>query len=85
MKRVFRVLLKCCVWFVVLTVLWVVIYRYVPVYYTPLMAIRSFENTEKNSKFKHEWVSIEDISKQTLPEDFQRNPKIHHCWSLVNQ
>jgi 23S rRNA (guanine2445-N2)-methyltransferase / 23S rRNA (guanine2069-N7)-methyltransferase len=30
-------------------------------------------------------LSIEDISKQTLPEDFQRNPKIHHCWSLVKQ
>ena len=62
MKRVFRFLLKCCVWFVILTVLWVVIYRYVPVYYTPLMAIRSFENTEKNSTFKHEWINIEDIS-----------------------
>ena len=62
MKRVFRFLLKCCVWFVVLTVLWVVIYRYVPVYYTPLMAIRSFENTEKNSTVKHDWVNIEDIS-----------------------
>ncbi|MDH7913802.1 monofunctional biosynthetic peptidoglycan transglycosylase [Winogradskyella sp. SYSU M77433] len=62
MKRVFRFLLKCCVWFVILTVLWVAIYRYVPVYYTPLMAIRSFENTEKNSTFKHEWVNIEDIS-----------------------
>ncbi|WP_299081575.1 bifunctional 23S rRNA (guanine(2069)-N(7))-methyltransferase RlmK/23S rRNA (guanine(2445)-N(2))-methyltransferase RlmL [uncultured Paraglaciecola sp.] len=29
--------------------------------------------------------SIKNISKQTLPEDFQRNPKIHHCWSLVKE
>ncbi|MEP1446834.1 MAG: bifunctional 23S rRNA (guanine(2069)-N(7))-methyltransferase RlmK/23S rRNA (guanine(2445)-N(2))-methyltransferase RlmL [Paraglaciecola sp.] len=28
-------------------------------------------------------LKIRDISKETLPEDFQRNPKIHHCWSLV--
>jgi 23S rRNA (guanine2445-N2)-methyltransferase / 23S rRNA (guanine2069-N7)-methyltransferase len=28
---------------------------------------------------------INNISKQTLPEDFQRNPKIHHCWSLVKK
>jgi 23S rRNA (guanine2445-N2)-methyltransferase / 23S rRNA (guanine2069-N7)-methyltransferase len=28
-------------------------------------------------------LSISDISKQTLPEDFVRHPKIHHCWSLV--
>lgn len=62
MKRVFRFLLKCCVWFVILTVLWVVIYRYIPIYYTPLMAIRSLENTEKSSTFKHNWVDIEDIS-----------------------
>lgn len=25
---------------------------------------------------------IEDISSKTLPEDFSRNPKIHHCWLL---
>jgi 23S rRNA (guanine2445-N2)-methyltransferase / 23S rRNA (guanine2069-N7)-methyltransferase len=30
-------------------------------------------------------LSIDDISKQTLPEDFLRNPKIHHCWSLIKQ
>jgi len=62
MKRVFRFLLKCCFWFVILTVFWVVIYRYVPVYYTPLMVIRSLENTNKPSLFKHKWVNIEDIS-----------------------
>ncbi|MGJ8679056.1 bifunctional 23S rRNA (guanine(2069)-N(7))-methyltransferase RlmK/23S rRNA (guanine(2445)-N(2))-methyltransferase RlmL [Paraglaciecola sp.] len=28
-------------------------------------------------------LAIKDISRQTLPEDFKRNPKIHHCWSLV--
>jgi len=25
---------------------------------------------------------IEDITKATLPEDFKRNPKIHHCWLI---
>lgn len=30
-------------------------------------------------------LSVKNISKQTLPEDFQRNPKIHHCWSLLKQ
>ena len=62
MKRLFNFLLKCCFWFVVITVLWVVLYRYMPVYYTPLMAIRYFENNEKSSTFKHDWVNIEDIS-----------------------
>ena len=27
-------------------------------------------------------LGIKNISQQTLPEDFQRNPKIHHCWLL---
>lgn len=25
-------------------------------------------------------VSIEDITAQTIPEDFKRNPKVHHCY-----
>ena len=25
-------------------------------------------------------VVLEDITKQTIPEDFARNPKIHHCY-----
>jgi 23S rRNA (guanine2445-N2)-methyltransferase / 23S rRNA (guanine2069-N7)-methyltransferase len=28
-------------------------------------------------------LTIENISAQTLPEDFQRNPKIHQCWRLT--
>ena len=27
-------------------------------------------------------LSIEDISRQTLSKDFERNPKIHYCWKL---
>ncbi|MEG0324807.1 MAG: methylase, partial [Raoultibacter sp.] len=25
-------------------------------------------------------VKLTDISAQTIPEDFSRNPKIHHCY-----
>lgn len=28
-------------------------------------------------------LTVKNISKSTLPEDYQRNPKIHNCWSLV--
>lgn len=28
------------------------------------------------------YLSIENISPQTLPKDFERNPKIHYCWKL---
>lgn len=29
-------------------------------------------------------LKVEHISQQTLPEDFKRNPKIHHCWILTD-
>ncbi len=27
-------------------------------------------------------LQLEDISRATLPEDFKRNPRIHHCWRM---
>jgi 23S rRNA (guanine2445-N2)-methyltransferase / 23S rRNA (guanine2069-N7)-methyltransferase len=27
-------------------------------------------------------LSIEDISRATLPKDFERNPRIHNCWKI---
>jgi 23S rRNA (guanine2445-N2)-methyltransferase / 23S rRNA (guanine2069-N7)-methyltransferase len=27
--------------------------------------------------------SIEDISRETLPKDFERNPRIHNCWKIT--
>jgi 23S rRNA (guanine2445-N2)-methyltransferase / 23S rRNA (guanine2069-N7)-methyltransferase len=27
-------------------------------------------------------LSTVDISKATLPQDFERNPKIHYCWKI---
>jgi 23S rRNA (guanine2445-N2)-methyltransferase / 23S rRNA (guanine2069-N7)-methyltransferase len=28
-------------------------------------------------------LTIKDISRATLPQDFERNPKIHFCWSIT--
>ncbi|MAP81580.1 MAG: monofunctional biosynthetic peptidoglycan transglycosylase [Aequorivita sp.] len=60
-KKLFKFILKLSLWFVALTMLWVLIYKYVPVPYTPLMAIRSIENPENNAT-RHNWVAIEKIS-----------------------
>ncbi len=30
-------------------------------------------------------LQIENISRATLPKDFERNPKIHHCWKIQRQ
>ncbi len=60
-KKIFKFLLKLFLWFIGLTVLWVLIYKFVPVPYTPLMAIRSIEGDSKYQT-RHNWVPIEEIS-----------------------
>ena len=43
--------------------------------------LRSFKLDE--DALKQRDITFKNISKQTLPEDFKRNPKIHHCWILT--
>ena len=56
---------KACMWFNIISLFFVVLYKFVPVPFTPLMAIRYFENSAdgKNIETKHDWVPLEDISK----------------------
>ena len=28
-------------------------------------------------------LAVEDISKKTIPPDFERNPRIHQCWLIT--
>ena len=63
MKRLFRYLIKTLLWFVVLSVLWVLLYKFVPVPYTPLMAIRYYESIELYDTL-HDWKPIEEVSKE---------------------
>ncbi len=62
MKRLFALLLKLGFWFVVFSVGLVTLFKFIPVYYTPLMAIRYFENDNKTKSIEHNWVAFEDIS-----------------------
>ena len=44
-----------------------------------------FSNNRRRFKMDHEALaqaSIEDISRATLPKDFERNPRIHNCWRI---
>lgn len=64
--------LKICRWVIALlfvsSILSVVAYRFVPVYFTPLMFIRCFQQMSDGESIKlhHSWVSLDDISK-SLP------------------
>lgn len=60
-KTLFKFLLKVFLGFVLISVLWVLLYKYFPVPYTPLMAIHSIQN-EFQIETQHKWVSIEEIS-----------------------
>ena len=61
MKRFFKFIFKTLFWFIVISVLWVVAYKFVPVPYTPLMAIRAY-NGDENYQTRHQWRSVDDIS-----------------------
>lgn len=61
MKRVSRFFLKLFLWFGVLSILWVLFYKFVPVAYTPLMAIR-YINGDTDYESHHKWMPIEEIS-----------------------
>jgi len=60
MKRIFKFLLKLIAGLFLFSILVVILYGWVPVPFTPLMAIRYFENPSE--EIKHDWVPIESIS-----------------------
>ena len=56
-------LLYIPLWFIGITVSWVVLLRYMPVYVTPLMAVRTYENWNDKSYSTHKtWMPMEKIS-----------------------
>jgi monofunctional biosynthetic peptidoglycan transglycosylase len=60
MKRILKFLLKLIAGFFIITIFFVILYKWVPVPFTPLMAIRYFENPEE--PIQHDWVPISKIS-----------------------
>lgn len=45
-----------------------------------------FSNNYRRFKLDREALSdlnIEDITRQTIPKDFERNPRIHNCWRMT--
>lgn len=63
LKRLTKFLFKTLLWFVLLSVAWVVLYKYVPVPYTPLMAIRASQGGS-SYETQHNWVSMDEISRE---------------------
>lgn len=59
-KKIFKFLLKLALGLFLLSIFLVVLFKWVPVPFTPLMAIRYFENPEE--EIQHHWVPREEIS-----------------------
>jgi len=64
LKKVFRWIWKTMLWFFIISILWVLLYKFVPVPFTPLMGIRVFEQKMdgKEAIMSHDWVPMSEIS-----------------------
>ena len=64
-KKLFKFIFKSLFWLFVLSIILVVLFKWVPVPATPLMVIRSVEQYKNDEPmaWMHQWVPIEEISK----------------------
>lgn len=64
MGKLTRLLFKVFLWFLGISLFFVVLFKFVPVPFTPLMVIRAIENkmAGKENYFSHDWEPLENIS-----------------------
>lgn len=63
-KKIKRILWKTFLWFNSISLFLVLLFKFVPVPFTPLMAIRAIEQKTEGKEMhsSHDWVPIEEIS-----------------------
>ena len=63
-SKIFKFIKKLILYFLGISIGLVVLFKFIPVPFTPLMFIRSVENigTDNKVTWKHDWVSIDEIS-----------------------
>lgn len=63
-KRILFFFFKMLLWFFGISLFFVILFKFVPVPFTPLMAIRAFEQNSENKEMvcSHDWVALEHIS-----------------------
>lgn len=64
LRKLARIVLKIFLWFFVVSVFSVLLFRFIPVPCTPLMFARHFEQKAagKETRWEYKWVSIDNIS-----------------------
>ena len=63
-KKIKRILWKIFLWFNIISLFLVLLFKFVPVPFTPLMAIRAIEQKMEGKEMRssHNWVPMEEIS-----------------------
>ncbi|MBI3501364.1 MAG: monofunctional biosynthetic peptidoglycan transglycosylase [Bacteroidetes bacterium] len=64
-KKLWRIFLKVCLWFFSISILSVILFRWVPIPVTPLMLIRCVQQTfdsKREVKLKKNWTALSTIS-----------------------
>ena len=63
-RKISKFIFKAILWFFGLSIGFTIIFKFVPVPFTPLMFIRTFEQMTSDEKvvWKHDWVSLDKIS-----------------------
>lgn len=57
-----RKFFRLAAWLFGLSLCWVLLYRFLPVPFTPLMGIRALEGQHQKNGFQHNWVALDNIS-----------------------
>ena len=60
-RKIFKFIFKLLLGLFLFSIFIVLLYKWLPVPYTPLMAIRAYENPEEETQ--HDWVPINEISR----------------------
>lgn len=62
-RRFFKFIFKVILWFFGLSIGSTILFKFIPVPFTPLMFIRTFEQISTGEKviWKHDWISIDEI------------------------
>ena len=63
-RKITRLIWKIMLWFFGLSILSVIIFKWVPIPFTPLMVIRiiEFKSDNQDAIYSHDWVPLEEIS-----------------------
>ena len=67
-KKALRWVGKACLWFFGITTVWVILARFIPIWFTPLMGIRMVEQKTEGKAvvFQKDWVPLEEISENLV-------------------